>query len=246
MRKLLYRFYWFLEQKLVPGLRSSQYEYFETLSRVLSANARWLDVGCGHNVFGSWMVKEEQQTVSSAGSVVGIDLDGASIKQHKTIANRVLCTLDNVPFAPDSFNVVSANMVVEHLENPVAALQTVSSVLAPSGIFVFHTTNRRNPLIRIAAHTPQGLKNKLTWLLEKRAAEDIYPTWYRFNLPDQIIAAAAAANFEIVSLTLTSTSALTVVLGPLVIAELMWIKWIGSPRRAKLRTNIVGVLRKVS
>ncbi len=229
---------------MTPGLRSSQYEYFETLSSAFPPKARWLDVGCGRNVFGSWMKAEERALVSRAQSVVGIDLDLASVRQHETIRDRVLCTLENAPFVPAAFNVVSANMVVEHLEDPVAALRAIGRVLEPSGIFVFHTTNRNNPLIRIAARTPQGLKNRLIWFFERRASEDVYPVWYRFNLYDRIVAAAREANFEVVSLRHISTTALTSVLGPLVVAELLWIRWLGSPARANLRTNIVGVLRK--
>ena len=91
---------------------------------------------------------------------------------------------------------------------------------------------------------PQNLKNILIRLLENRAAEDVYPTWYRFNLSEQIRAAASETNFEVVNLDQVSTSALTVLLGPLVALELLWIRWIRSPDRAGLRTNIVGVLRK--
>lgn len=244
MRDRLFKFYWWLEQKIVPGLRSSQYAYFEALSAYFPADARWLDVGCGHNVFGSWMAGEERTIVSRAGSVVGIDLDLESIRDHKTIRNRVLCTLENLPFPDGAFNVVSANMVVEHIENPVASLRAVHRVLAPSGIFIFHTTNRKNPLIRVAAHVPQGLKNRLVKFFENRASEDVYPTWYRFNLSEQIRAAATSAKFEVVQLDQISTSALTVVMGPLAALELLWIKWIAAPSRAELRTNIIGVLRK--
>jgi ubiquinone/menaquinone biosynthesis C-methylase UbiE len=244
MRDRLYKFYWRLEKKMVPGLRSSQYEYFAALSAVFPEDARWLDVGCGHNVFTSWMTTEERQIVSRARFAVGIDLDLASIRTHQTIRDRALCTLENLPFPPDTFNVVSANMVVEHVEDPAAALHAIHRVLKPSGVFAFHTTNRRNPLIRVAARMPQSLKNMLIRVFENRASEDVYPTWYRFNLSEQIRAAAAEANFEVVNLNQVSTSALTVMLGPLVALELLWIRWIGSPGRAGLRTNIVGVLRK--
>ena len=244
MRDRLFRFYWRLEKKIVPGLRSSQYAYLEALSAYFPPDARWLDVGCGHNIFGSWMGGEEREIVSRAHSVVGIDLDIDSIRDHKTIRDRVLCTLEDLPFAEGTFNVVSANMVVEHVHDPVAALRAIHRVLSPSGIFVFHTTNRRNPLIRVAAHVPQNLKNWLIGIFENRAAEDVYPTWYHFNLSEQIRAAASDANFEVVNLDQISTSALTVILGPLVALELLWIKWLAAPRRAELRTNIIGVLRK--
>lgn len=187
--------------------------------------------------------------VSRASAVVGIDLDLDSVRKHATIRDRLLCRLENLPFEAGTFdvvtaNVVTANMVVEHVEDPVGALSAIHKVLAPSGILVFHTSNRRNPLIGIAARVPQSLKNTIIKFFENRASEDVYPTWYRFNLTEQIRAAATEAKFEIVRLDHISTSALTVMLGPLVAMELLWIRWIGALGRAELRTNIIGVLRK--
>ncbi len=244
MRERLFKFYWWLEKKMVPGLGSSQYAYLSSLSAFFPPSARWLDVGCGHNIFGSWMGAEEQKMVSRARAVVGIDLDLDSVRKHATIRDRLLCKLENLPFEAGTFDLVTANMVVEHVEDPVGALNAIHRVLAPSGIFVFHTSNRRNPLIRIAARVPQDLKNRIIKFFENRASEDVYPTWYRFNLTEQIRAAAIDAKFEIVRLDHISTSALTVMLGPLVAMELLWIRWIGAAGRAELRTNIIGVLRK--
>lgn len=244
MRDLLYKFYWKLESKIVPGLRSSQYSYFEALKSVFPHDATWLDVGCGHNIFGSWMDREEQEVISRARCAVGIDLDLNSIRKHKTIHHLALGSLENLPFENNTFDVVSANMVVEHLENPLAVLETVHRVLKPDGVFVFHTTNRRNPLISLAAHTPEKLKNRAIKTFENRNADDVYPAWYRFNVPEQVRALAAESNFEIVTLNLVSTSALTVILGPLVTLELLWIRWLSSPDHARWRTNIIGVLRK--
>jgi SAM-dependent methyltransferase len=244
MRDRLYRFYWRLEKKIVPGLGSSQYAYLSALSAFFPRNARWLDVGCGHNIFGTWMGTEEREMVARSRAVVGIDLDLDSVRKHATIHDRLLCRLENLPFKAGTFDVVTANMVVEHVEDPAGALNAIYKVLAPSGIFVFHTSNRRNPLIRIATRVPQDLKNRIIKFFENRASEDVYPTWYRFNLTEQIRAAATDAKFEIVRLDHISTSALTVMLGPLVALELLWIKWIGAPGRAELRTNIIGVLRK--
>jgi ubiquinone/menaquinone biosynthesis C-methylase UbiE len=244
MRERFFKFYWRLEKKIVPGLRNSQAEYFETLSSFFPREARWLDVGCGHNVFGWWMMAQEQAIVSRARSIVGIDLDLASVRNHQTIRDRALCTLENLPFPAETFDIVTANMVVEHLENPVAALQSIHRVLKPSGVFVFHTTNRWNPFVRMAAHTPQSLKLKIIQAIDGREAEDVYPVWYRFNVPGQIRAAAAEAGLEVARLDQVSTSAFTLMLGPLVALELLWIRWLRSPGRAVLRTNIIGVLRK--
>jgi hypothetical protein len=60
MRRLLLRIYWWLEKRIVPGLRYSQYHYHETLQSVVPVNCHWLDLGCGHQMFASWMTKEEQ------------------------------------------------------------------------------------------------------------------------------------------------------------------------------------------
>lgn len=241
------RLYWKLEKAIVPELRSSQYHYRDQLLSVLPAGpCSWLDLGCGHQVFADWMTADQENLLRRMRLAVGIDLDRPSLKAHTGLTAKICANLTQIPLKDTSFDIVTANMVVEHLDQPAAVFGQVNRLLNPGGLFVFHTTNAGNPFLRIAAWIPQGLKHRLVYFLEHRKPEDIFPTHYCANLPHDIAALADATGFEIRSLELVSTSAFSQMLGPLVLFELLFIRLLRHRRFQHLRTNIICVLQKRS
>lgn len=244
VRQALYRTYWRFERRIAPGLRSSQYAFAERLAAEMAGAPAWLDVGCGRRPFPDWMPDQERTVVARARHAVGIDLDLASLRDHQSYPHKLLATADALPFPSETFDLASANMVVEHLPNPAATLSEIRRVLKPGGRFVFHTPNRRHWPLWLAAHVPDRIKLPLVRFLEGRRAEDVFPTHYRFNDPRTIAREAARAGFSVERLDLVSTSATLVMLGPLVLPELLWIRALQRPALAGLRSNIVGVLRR--
>jgi ubiquinone/menaquinone biosynthesis C-methylase UbiE len=244
MRRFLYRVYWKLEALLVPGLASSQYSYFNRLMPLLKNHPVWLDLGCGHQIFAEWMAREQAQAAAAAKRIVGIDLAVPSMRQHPALSGRVMGRLETLPFADQSFDIVTANMVVEHLEHPGIVLREVWRVLKPGGAFVFHTPNRQSPIVFAASLVGEKLKRRIVRFLEGRKEEDIFPTHYRLNEARAIKRIAAEAGFRPVMIDLVSTSAVTVMLGPVVILELLYIRLLRHRKLSSLRTNIVGVLSK--
>ena len=246
MRRFLYTIYWKLEAALVPGLRSSQYAFAEQLQQQVAERPVWLDIGCGHLMFPEWMLREQNQVLSVTRRVIGIDLDHDSLRRHAVYPDKALASVYHLPFASGSFDLVSANMVVEHLEQPEQMLSEIRRVLRTGGRFVFHTPNRDSWLIRIAAGTPEWFKRPLTSLLEARAQNDIFPTHYCFNRREDIERFAGKSGFRIVSLEGVSSSAVTSVLGPFSIPELLWLRRLKRPEHETARTNIVAVLEKAA
>ena len=108
--------------------------------------------------------------IDKAGFAVGVDLDLPAMLAHKGLSAKVYADLRAIPLCDQTFNVITANMVVEHLDDPEQVFREVFRLLRPNGIFVFHTTNADNPFIRLAAQIPQGLKNNLVYVLENRKA----------------------------------------------------------------------------
>lgn len=246
IRSAAYEFYAKAERLIVPTLRSSQYAYYEALCSVLRPEARWLDMGCGHQVFADWMKREEQEAIASCRTVTGIDLDWAGLRGHAGITRRVFGDLTRLPFADASCEVVSANMVVEHLAEPADVLAEVHRVLTANGTFVFHTPNYHHWGTRIATAMPDRLKKVLIRLLEGRAEADVFPTHYRMNTAKAIRRLADRCGFDVVMLQYVSSSATLQMLGPVVLLELLYIRVIGGAALAPLRSGLVVVLRKRS
>ncbi len=242
-RNLVYRMYWKAETAIVPGLRSSQFCYCEKL-RPLVRGAVWLDLGCGHQVFADWMTKEQAELIGGCKTAYGIDLDWIALRAHLDISNKVFGDLAGLPFEGASMDVVSANMVAEHLREPEIILREVHRVLKPNGAFVFHTPNYRSWAIQIASRIPNAFKKRLVWFLERRRGEDVFPTHYRMNTDPAIRRLAVETGFTIEEITMVSSSAATIMLGPFALAELLYIRRLQHPRQANSRSNIVAILRK--
>jgi len=87
---------------------------------------------------------------------VGIDSSVVGVRKHRSLVNRAVAGVARVPFKSNTFKLAPANMVVEHLPDPSAALAEVHRILEPGGVFVFHTPNVRNYKFRIAGRIPKG------------------------------------------------------------------------------------------
>jgi ubiquinone/menaquinone biosynthesis C-methylase UbiE len=203
-----------------------------------------MDLGCGHQVFADWMMAEQTQVLSSCRKAFGVDLDWSGLRAHPGIANKIFADLTHLPVQSNSMEVVSANMVAEHLQEPAAVLREVHRILKPGGVFVFHTPNFLGLNTQIAARVPESIKKALIRLLENRKAEDVFPTHYRINTCADIRQLAGQTGFIVDDITMVSSSAATIMLGPVAWIELLYIRWLQAEKRATYRSNIVAVLRK--
>ena len=119
------------------------------------------------------------------------------IAEHPLLTHRVKAFGDRLPFRNSSFDIITANMVMEHVQDPEAFLREVKRVLRPHGMFLFHTPNYHYYGIRVASLIPDGLKQKIIWILEKRHAEDVFPTFYRINTLRDIQIMASNTGFAV-------------------------------------------------
>jgi SAM-dependent methyltransferase len=243
----MYRVYWALQRVIAPGLKNSQFAYRDKLTALVSSQTRWLDLGCGHRLLPEWMPDGDRQSeaiVARAGDVVGIDCDFQSLAQNGTIERKVCGELHHLPFKDGMFDLVTANMVVEHLANPEIALQEIARVMKPGGIFVCHTPNAVAYSSLFARLVPQRLLPHFSRFLLGRKVEDVYPTFYRLNTRSAITGAASSTHLEVLDYIPLESSAQSVILGPVVVPELLLIKLLRLKVLENFRTNILAVLRK--
>src|SRR5437868_4198644 len=170
-RHAMYAFYLRLQRVLVPGLRNSQWVYRDVLKTCAYTGVSWLDLGCGHQLFPEWMPdgkQAEAAILEQPGRVVGIDADHASVAQHTGLKDKVTGDIERLPFRDDSFDLVSANMVVEHVRKPHLLLKEIHRVLKSGGIFVFHTPNFWSYGTLPIAALPDFIKVRLAAWLQGR------------------------------------------------------------------------------
>jgi SAM-dependent methyltransferase len=242
-RARLFRVYHAMRAAITPSLRYSQEIYEETLTPLVRG-ARWLDLGCGHRVLPTWRETQEHALVAASRFAAGIDYDLPSLLKHRSFSLRTRGDLCRLPFAAESFDLASANMVLEHLDKPVAMFQEVRRVLAPGGSFIFHTPNLHGYATIGARLLPQRSKVALADVLEGRSAEDVFPTHYRANDIGHIESLAREAGLEVVMLRLIATDAVFALVPPLALLELLWIRLLLTHRFQRLRPNLIGILRR--
>lgn len=197
-------------RRLRPGWRTSGDEFEALTRRHLSSTARVLDVGCGRGGVMELFWRDVQRAI-------GLDPDLASLAEHRAQSNEhpersrtaaqskdaarmpLVCGFgDALPFPAESFDLVIALWVLEHLSQPERVLAEVRRVLAPGGHFLFLTPNARHPLI---------LANRLNWAfpavqrlliprLYGRAEADTFRVHYRANTLERLRPLAAAHGFE--------------------------------------------------
>jgi len=245
LRASLFNLYWAARHIIAPSLRYSQYSYEEILKHYVGPETQWVDIGCGHSLLPSWRAEEERQLIKSCKRVMGIDYDLDSLKAHSTISRKLRGNITKLPFKSSSFDLVTANMVVEHLDCPTEQFQEVNRILQPKGIFLFHTPNALGYGVMIARLVPEWLRGKMVYLLEGRQEHDVFKTYYRANTKKRIGELARAYGFEVVRIEMLSTDAIFVMIPPLVVLELLWIRILMTRPFRLLRTNIIAVLRKV-
>jgi 2-polyprenyl-3-methyl-5-hydroxy-6-metoxy-1,4-benzoquinol methylase len=189
-----------LANAVCPGIVHPQVRYKELLRKSLQPHVRWLDLGCGHNVIRPWALLpgENELSYTTASSVcVGVDRDVSALSGNKCIECRVAAHMEFLPFSDNSFDLVTANMVLEHSENPQSLMTEVWRVLRPNGRFIFHTPNKYFPASIVASFLPKHIKSGLVELFTLRRAKDVYPTYYRVNTRSEIVRCSQRIGFDV-------------------------------------------------
>ncbi len=226
-------------------LTHPQVLYGRTLQRYVYPGVRWLDVGCGYQVLPFWALSEEAQRelVSSVGLLAGVDVD-KRIKDHPLLTYRIAGLGGALPFREQAFDLVTANMVIEHIEEPQKFLADVGRVLRPGGRFLLHTPNILFWLTFIAYLTPDAIKKPIIWRLEQRRAEDVFPTRYTMNTPWRIERLAQQAGFEVEEMNMAGSNCIFDRLGPIGWMECFVQKGMSIFLGGRLNSNIIAVLRR--
>lgn len=164
----------FTGERLVPTAAGYDDLFLEHVSRYAFASAlvegrRVLDAGCGCG-YGSYHLAR-----SRALSVLGIDVSEEAVRyceehyRRKNLSFRVGDVLDT-GLEAESFDVVVAFEVFEHLPDPVAFLAEMERLLKPDGVLVLSTPNAntyaaggeggKNPF-HVTEYTPEEFRDLL-------------------------------------------------------------------------------------
>jgi len=244
LRKVLNKFSSDLQKIIIPNLKYSQDIFEEFLKNTLKEDSKWLDLGCGHQILPVWRFSNEKKIVKIPKQIVGFDYNFSSLKKHKTIINKVRGDISYLPFKDDTFDVVTSNMVLEHLKEPIIQFREIYRILKPGGEFIFHTPNAYGYTTLIGQIVPDILKNKLVYFLQMRKEEDIFPTYYRINSVKNIKTVSQQCGFRIKRIKLIASTPQFSMLPILLFFEMLWLKLTMKKKLKMFRTNIIAHIIK--
>jgi ubiquinone/menaquinone biosynthesis C-methylase UbiE len=165
-------------------IRHPQRVYFERIVKNLNARDRWLDIGCGRQLVPWWLPGNrdlESELKARARWLVGVDPDLEALRDNRACHVRLKADTAALPFADGCFDLVTSNMVFEHVEDPQAILREIRRVLRRGGSLVALTPNWLDIVTLAARAVPNILHPIFVSLVEARGKEDVYPTHFRFN-----------------------------------------------------------------
>ena len=232
-------------QRIIPEVEYHQNRYSRGLAELVFSGCRWLDIGAGTELHGGWVGPKANELASRADQVVGCDMVTQHLRQNTTLTSAAAADAISLPFSDRSFDLVTANMVLEHLEDPERVFSEVARVLAPGGRFAFVTPNRQNPVVWAASVTlSKPARKRMAHFFESREEEHIFHTFYRANSRAAIADLCERVPLRIQQIDTFNSYPFIRRPWPLTAVEALWIKAISRGPLRALTTNLFGVLEK--
>ena len=127
-------------------------EYINFIHSLKGSAIRWLDVGCAYG----YLLKEAEEKGVSA---FGLDISTFALNQVPEVRPHLVQGLANdLPFADETFEVVTAFDLVEHLPDPEKGIKEMVRVLKNEGVLLFSTPDpllfKRKEETHLSEHPP--------------------------------------------------------------------------------------------
>lgn len=161
-------------KQIKAGYRPALEIYDELLDNLVDADTLLLDAGCGPGGLVKGMVGRARR-------VTGVDRYVSAFADQLEIPEAVEADLSALPFADNSFTLITCSWVLEHLPDPAAVFSEFSRVLKPGGRVMFITPNKGNYAVWLRRLVPSAISQRLVHAIYARDEHFINPTYYRAN-----------------------------------------------------------------
>lgn len=163
-------------------------EFYTRISALVRPSDRVLDFGAGRGA----QIAEDQlpyrkwlKTLRGrVAHVEGVDVDEAVQANPYLDSSRLFDPSEGLPYENEAFDLIYANWVFEHVEEPEAVARELLRVCKPGGYICAITPNRHG-YIALASRLA-GNKNHISFLRRVQPGRkefDVFPTVYRLNTP---------------------------------------------------------------
>lgn len=159
--------------------------FYTRINAIVEPGDVVVDVGCGRGGRENDPCRYHCDLIrlkDRCAGVIGIDVDEAAAANPFVSEFRLIDDLARWPVDDASADVVVADYVLEHVEDPDAFFGEVARVLRPGGTFCGRTPNRRGYVATVSRLVPNRHHARVVGQAQvSREAEDVFPTFYRAN-----------------------------------------------------------------
>lgn len=160
-------------------------EFYGRVRVAISKNSVVVDYGAGR---GGWFVdglstytKVVRSLKADVARMIAVDVDEAVFTNQSSHENMLIKD-GRVPLPDASVDVIVADYVLEHIDDPRAFYEEVNRLLKPGGVFCARTPHAMN-YVSVAARVIRNSRHVavLKHLQPERKDLDVFPTCYQLN-----------------------------------------------------------------
>lgn len=183
-----------LDRTLYPGYLANWDDklFRDRIKARISLGSVVLDVGAGAGIVTDMHFKGQ------VARICGIDLD-PRVTENPMLDEGKLADAAAIPYPDGTFDVIFADNVMEHLQDPTAVFAELRRVLKPGGVLLFKTPNRSHYMPLIARLTPHRF-HRFVNRLRGRAVADTFPTYYRANSVKAVARLARRTGLDVLDI----------------------------------------------
>jgi SAM-dependent methyltransferase len=199
-----------------------------------------LDYGAGRGAL------SEMNFKGKAKKIFGVDPDKAVLDNPYLDDARILPMASGViPHEANSFDLVFANNVLEHIQQLAVCFEEIRRVLKPGGLFISKTPNKWHYVPVLARITPHAFHTFVN-RLRGRERRDTFPTVYKCNTPKAVKKYASNAGLRLLEIQLwEGRPEYLRMLAPLYVCGYLYERWVNAlPFLSRFRCGMVFVLQK--
>jgi len=157
--------------------------YEALLNKLIDKHTKWLDVGCGRNIFPS-NAPLAQMLADRCRLLVGVDPDD-NVEDNPALHIKIKEKLEAFE-SETTFDVITMRMVVEHVTDPTRFVAKLAALTHPGSKVVVYTVNKWSPVPLMTRLIPESMRDLLKRYLWSAEERDTFPVAYLMNTKRQL------------------------------------------------------------
>ena len=169
---------WGLRMRWRKGYFTPRDAYQCVVDQSVTPQTRWLDLGCGHQIFPS-NAYLSRRLADRCRLLVGVDPD-ETVQENPYTHERFQGYLEDYE-TDHRFDLVTLRMVAEHVVDPDSLATALARVSAPGARIIVLTVHKWSPVPVVTRLVPHGLHHPIKRVLWGTDEKDTFPVRMRMN-----------------------------------------------------------------